>query len=175
MTPPNEARSNSGLTISSTLFQRISDLDSQAWATFVHAYGPVIYKWCRKDGLSDEEAADVGQDVFRGVATGIQRYDRSAGSNFLGWLRTITRFKVADHFRQSSRSRRAVGGTTFLSVIFGIAQDIESVQAATVSDEDTAEANALVTARTMSLLQAKVSREISRPVNDMGIWQPLWR
>jgi RNA polymerase sigma-70 factor (ECF subfamily) len=159
MAPIEESRPKTGLTISTTLFHRLSELDSHAWSTFVQLYGPVVYKWCRKDGLSEDQAADVGQEVFRAVSTSIQRFHRSPQGKFLGWLRTITRFKVADHFRQSAQNPQAVGGTAFLSVISGITSEVDVSQTESLDEPDAAEANAVVTERMLALIQSKFSQQ----------------
>ena len=160
MVPNREPPASTGLTVSTTLFQRISDLDAAAWGTFVQVYGPVVYRWCRNDGLSEDDAADVGQDVFRAVSTSIQRFERSDTSNFLGWLRTITRFKVADHFRQLSKKPQAVGGTAFLAVMSSI-RDPNDVSGGDTLDthtlEDADESQQLVTQRTLALMRDRFS------------------
>ncbi|MCA9215377.1 MAG: sigma-70 family RNA polymerase sigma factor [Planctomycetales bacterium] len=154
-----------GLTLSTTMFQRISDCDALAWNTFVRIYGPVIYQWCRKDGLSECDAADVGQDVFRAVSTSIQRFDRSANANFLGWLRTITRFKVADHFRQSSQLPQAVGGTEFQAVVAGMADagsKLDSTSAEIderLDDAEAANAQQLITQQTLAVIKSRFSTQ----------------
>jgi RNA polymerase sigma-70 factor (ECF subfamily) len=99
--------------MSTSLFDRVSVLDAEAWRKFVRIYGPLIFFWCRRDGLSDEDAADVGQEVFRAVAAGIGRYERQPGKAFAGWLRTITRNKTVDFWRRRERSPVAVGGSEF--------------------------------------------------------------
>jgi phosphatidylglycerophosphate synthase len=45
--------------------------DGQAWGRFVEIYSPLVFAYCRKRGLQDEDAADVVQDVFLGVAGSI--------------------------------------------------------------------------------------------------------
>jgi hypothetical protein len=50
---------------SSNLLLLIKAKDQEGWRRFVHLYGPLVYGWCRRFGLQEADAADVGQDVFR--------------------------------------------------------------------------------------------------------------
>jgi len=48
-----------------SLLERLRQADDgAAWAEFVHLYTPLLYGWARRTGLSDDEAADLLQDVF---------------------------------------------------------------------------------------------------------------
>ena len=59
-----------------------------------------------------EDAADVVQEVFRALAHAIAgfKYSRTMGT-FRGWLRTITKNKINDHFWGHAGRALAVGGT----------------------------------------------------------------
>jgi RNA polymerase sigma-70 factor (ECF subfamily) len=75
-------------------------------------YGPLIYRWCRQFGLQAADAFDVAQEVFVAVLSSVNAYHRDrAGDTFRGWLWTITRNKVRDHFRRQKGKARAQGGT----------------------------------------------------------------
>ena len=37
-------------------------------------YAPLVYYWCRKMELADQDAADIFQDVFQSVARRIQTF-----------------------------------------------------------------------------------------------------
>jgi RNA polymerase sigma-70 factor (ECF subfamily) len=94
------------------LLERAKARDEQAWRRLVELYGPLVYRWCRRPGLDQEKAAEVGQEVFLEVwrRLGEFRHDRP-GDTFRGWLKAITRSKVADYFRRSPAEGRAVGGS----------------------------------------------------------------
>lgn len=85
----------SPLTRASLLVQLRAGSNHEAWQEFVRLYGPIIYRFARKRGLQDADAADLMQDVMRSVSASIGRleYDRKQGT-FRGWLFTITRNKV---------------------------------------------------------------------------------
>ena len=97
---------------SPSLLDRVRQFDSDAWQKLTILYSPLVYRWCRQAGLQDNDAADVSQEVFRAVASGIAgfRRDRS-GDSFRGWLWTITRNKLRDYFRRQDERPGAIGGT----------------------------------------------------------------
>ena len=97
---------------SSSLIRRVKAHDSEAWQRLVKLYGPLVYRWARQAGLQDSDSADVMQEVFRGVASGIDRF-RSDGPNdsFRGWLWTITRNAVRRSYDRRLSRPDAVGGT----------------------------------------------------------------
>jgi RNA polymerase sigma-70 factor, ECF subfamily len=97
----------------SSLLERLRATDDGlAWERLLRLYGPTVAGWCRKAGVSPEDAADIGQEVFQAVARGIVgiRRDRPADS-FRGWLYTITRRRLFDHWRRATRQPRAAGGS----------------------------------------------------------------
>jgi RNA polymerase sigma-70 factor (ECF subfamily) len=95
-----------------SLLQRARGHDPAAWERIVALYGPLVLGWCRAWGLRDDDAADVFQDVFQAVAAHLGGFRRDrAGDTFRGWLRTITRNKVNDHFRRRDREPLGVGGS----------------------------------------------------------------
>ena len=98
---------------SPSLLARVQANQPGSWERLVDLYAPLVYHWCRRSALSPEDAADVFQEVFRSVAEHIAGFRRDrAGATFRGWLRTITRNKINDHFRRSQgRARRPAAPT----------------------------------------------------------------
>ena len=83
------------------------------WERFVRAYGTLVYEWCRRARLSEEDAADVSQDVFRVVAEKLDTFRRDQeGDTFHGWLWVVTRHKVLDHFRRREKCPAGEGGSS---------------------------------------------------------------
>jgi len=79
---------------------RLPDLEDRArWQEFYDTYWRLIYGVARKAGLSDAEAHDVVQETLIGVARGIGRYRREAGS-FKAWLLQLTRWRIVDQLRK---------------------------------------------------------------------------
>jgi len=99
-------------TTSTGLLDRAKAQDPEAWQRLTKLYSPLVYAWCRRSGVRAEDAADVLQDVFRAVHRGLAgfRHERP-GDTFRGWLWTITRNKIRDHYRSRGDQPDAVGGT----------------------------------------------------------------
>jgi RNA polymerase sigma-70 factor (ECF subfamily) len=97
---------------SRSLLERVRADDGSAWDRLVRLYAPLVMHWCRRWDLQEQDVADVFQEVFLSVATHITdfRKDRE-GDTFRGWLRTITRSKVLDHFRRRGREPAGCGGS----------------------------------------------------------------
>jgi RNA polymerase sigma-70 factor (ECF subfamily) len=97
------------------LLERVKVDDEAAWHRLIDLYAPLVYRWCRRDGLPEQDAADVFQDVFQSVAVHIADFRKEKqGDTFRGWLRTITRNKVRDQFRRSRRQPAGEGGSEAL-------------------------------------------------------------
>jgi RNA polymerase sigma-70 factor (ECF subfamily) len=97
---------------SRSLLARLHANDPVAWDRLVLLYAPLVWHWCRTLGLPAQEIADVFQDVFQAVAAHLPTFHRDRPADtFRGWLRTITRNKVHDHFRKRRREPQAAGGT----------------------------------------------------------------
>jgi len=97
---------------SSSLLRRVKRQDADAWRRLVRLYGPLVYLWARQCGLQADDAADVLQETFVAVAEGVQRFRREQPADtFRGWLWTITRNKIRDHFRRRQGQAAAQGGT----------------------------------------------------------------
>lgn len=89
---------------SSTLLGRVRADEAGAWDRLVALYAPLLYHWCRRWKLQDEDLADVFQEVFKTLVVHIGAFRRQReGDTFRGWLYTITRSKVLDHFRRRGR------------------------------------------------------------------------
>ena len=94
-----------------SLLVRLKDSrDAEAWRQFVELYGPIIYRFGRRHRLQDADAADLTQEVLRGVSGGVGRfdYDPRLGS-FRGWLFTLARRKLADLLARRRRQVQATG------------------------------------------------------------------
>jgi RNA polymerase sigma-70 factor (ECF subfamily) len=97
-----------------SLVLRLRDAGDQlAWAEFVDIYEPVIYRLARKWGLQDADAHDLCQEVFRGVAKSIERWDPDpAKGRFRSWLFRIARNRVVDSLAAQRRHARGTGRTS---------------------------------------------------------------
>ena len=100
------------LSTSFSLIERVRKSEPEGWKRLVELYGPLVYRWSRQAGLQADDAADVVQDTFRTVLAGIVNFrHQESNSSFLGWLRTIVRSRVIDHFRRVARQPVGQGGS----------------------------------------------------------------
>jgi len=106
-------QSETSVSTSRSLLRRAREHDAAAWQKLTAVYTPLVYQWCRQAGLQTSDAADVVQEVFRSVATGLDGFRKERPEDtFRGWLWTITRNKIRDHYRASAGRPEAQGGTT---------------------------------------------------------------
>jgi RNA polymerase sigma-70 factor (ECF subfamily) len=78
----------------------------------VTLYAPLVFAWCRRWDLQEQDTADIFQEVFQAVARHLGSFRKTRpGDTFRGWLRAITRNKIHDHFRRLGREPGGVGGT----------------------------------------------------------------
>jgi RNA polymerase sigma-70 factor (ECF subfamily) len=82
--------------------------DNESWRVFFDTYWRLIYAMALKSGLTNTEAQDVVQETIICVAKDIQKFkrDRRLGS-FKGWLRNLTRWRIADQLRKRVGMARA--------------------------------------------------------------------
>lgn len=96
---------------STSLLLRIRTRDQDGWIQFCSIYGPTVYRWARRTGLQDSDAADIVQDVFQAVANAIDRFQKNKPEDsFRAWLRTITQNKVRDVYRRRRNETQSIGG-----------------------------------------------------------------
>src|SRR5947209_20217545 len=63
-----------------SLLLRIRDAgDRAAWLQFVEIYAPLVYRFARKRGLQDADAADLAQEVLQAVAGASRRLEYDPG------------------------------------------------------------------------------------------------
>lgn len=146
-----------------SLLYRLKANEAAAWDRLVLLYAPLVYHWCRKLELPEQDAADIFQDVFQSLASKISTFRKEQpGDTFRGWLRTITHNKVYDHFRKQGREPQAAGGTE-ANIRFS---QLESLDRTTNSDDDEEQAYQQLVRRALELI-----REDFTP----RTWQAFWR
>ncbi|HJT78164.1 MAG TPA: sigma-70 family RNA polymerase sigma factor [Gemmataceae bacterium] len=97
-----------------SLLVRLRDpRDEAAWRQFVDLYTPLVYRYARKQGLQDADAADLTQEVLGAVAGAIGRldYDPARGA-FRNWLFTVVRHKLSNWRRAQGVRTPGSGDTT---------------------------------------------------------------
>ena len=95
-----------------SLLERARGRDAVAWERLVQLYRRLVLFWCRRGGVPEEDAEDVAQEIFAGLAAGLDGFHRDRpGDTFRGWLRRIARNQVLLYFRCNRGRRRAEGGS----------------------------------------------------------------
>ena len=90
-----------------SLLVRLRDrLDESAWSEFVRLYAPVVYRFARRRGLQDADAADLTQEVLKSVSASVGAFDPARGL-FRGWLFTLVHRRLYD--LQQTMRRQPVG------------------------------------------------------------------
>lgn len=88
---------------SSSLLRQLRQPDNQlAWHRFVSSYRPLILEWVRRL-LPEAEAEDVTQVVLGELVRCLPTFEYDPGrGSFRGYLRTLVKTKVVDHWRRSA-------------------------------------------------------------------------
>lgn len=102
-----------------SLLVRIRDTsDSRAWSEFVDIYTPLVFGFLRRRGLQDSDAADVTQEVFRGVSKSIESFKHGNGhGSFRSWLLAVTHNKLCDHASREQRQLQGQGDTQNMKLL----------------------------------------------------------
>ncbi|MEM8734173.1 MAG: sigma-70 family RNA polymerase sigma factor [Planctomycetota bacterium] len=163
--PDDRSQVTDSLATSTSLLARADAGDASAWSQVVQLYGPLVYAWARKSGLSSEDAADTLQETMLAVSEGLSRYDKNRpGSTFRGWLRQITRNKCVDLFRRSAMlPANARGGSTNMMRLNEDALDAELNSA---KPETLAAERRQVVQRALAIMRNHFER---------STWQAFWR
>ncbi|HEV3342884.1 MAG TPA: sigma-70 family RNA polymerase sigma factor [Pirellulales bacterium] len=114
-----------------TLLARLADpRDVAAWSEFTQIYEEAIYRYSRSRGLQDSDAWEVVQQVLLVVhhAVGDWRPSGRAGS-FRGWLHRTARRVCLRCLRDRRRADRALGGSSVVERLHGIAGPAPSERA----------------------------------------------
>ena len=160
VTVPSVNPSDSSSATSLSLLERVKSRDPAAWERVVAVYGPLVDHWCRQAGLQDADIADVRQDVLLAVARTIGEFRRDRpGDSFRGWLRTITRSKLTDHWRKKPAAEANTGGSDAYRQLQQLPDDD-----ATESVADAAESG-LVYRRALALIQTDF---------EVRTWRAFW-
>ena len=92
-----------------TLLFRLRDWhDAASWEEFYRLYRLLVHGLAERAGLTHAEAEEVTQDVFKRVAETIHEFeaDPQRGS-FRRWLMNLTRWRIADKFRERPKGENA--------------------------------------------------------------------
>lgn len=97
-------------TTSPSLLQRLRQPGEQcAWERFTELYTPLLYYWARRQGLQQQDAADLVQEVLALLVRKLPAFHYDHQGSFRSWLRTVTLNKLRDLHR--SRCARPMSDT----------------------------------------------------------------
>jgi RNA polymerase sigma-70 factor (ECF subfamily) len=112
--------------------------DASAWTRLVGLYAPLVAAWCRRWGVAEQDVLDLLQEVFAAVSKNLNHFRKEQPHDtFRGWLLTIARNKVRDHYRRRTSQPAAVGGTE-ASLRMAQVLDPQSEPAAADTDDQVA-------------------------------------
>ena len=146
--------------ISSTLLGQVRARQPEPWQRLVEVYGPVVYHWCRRLGVA---TADIVQEVFGAVAARLGQFRRDGPRDSFGaWLRTITRNKAHDYFRQRQGQSVAEGGTDAYRQLLNLPQCPDQ----STSSYNSLETDGLLVHRILDVVLAEF---------ESRTWEAFWR
>jgi RNA polymerase sigma-70 factor (ECF subfamily) len=150
---------------SRSLLERVRADDPEAWDRLVALYAPLVLHWCQRLGLARQDVADVFQEVFRAVAGHIRGFHKDQpGDTFRGWLRTITRNKVHDHYRRLHHEPAGVGGSEAQARLLAIPSPGLGEESDAPGSDEEAERGLL-----------RRALEMIRDEFEERTWQAFWR
>lgn len=167
----DSGQQKSGSSTSRSLLKRLTEQDASAWRELVRLYSPLVVYWCQRRGLSTHEIEDVVQDVFRTVVTNITRFRKDRPTDtFRGWMRTITRSRIADHFRRSAFEPKPAGGSEANIRLNQFADSLDGVSAASRDEQNDGDEE---TAADRELYLRAI--DMIRDSFEERTWQAFWR
>ncbi len=139
-----------------SLVRRLLDGSPNAWRDLVELYGPLVDRWCRAAGVPHDSVAEIAQETFLAAFRSMHRFNPAQpGATFRGWLWSVARNRIRDHFRHR-RPDAAAGGST-------AAEKLEKL-ADTTPDEEPSEA------RDIARLTQRAMRRVE-PEYEPRTWQ----
>ena len=152
---------------STDLLNQVVAGDQEAWERFVEIYSSLIYLCCRRRGVAEADAADLGQNVLRRVFLSIGDLDRNGPDRGLRrWLMTIAKNVAIDHFRRVAKEQHGLEQ----DVVQGLIRDLEAPAEDTSDD-----ASGSFRLDKVSVLMVRRILEAARPDYEERTWQAFWR
>jgi RNA polymerase sigma factor (sigma-70 family) len=84
-----------------TLLKKVADWeDHPAWVRFRDTYNPLLWRWCRRYSLSDDQIEEVCQRIWIELADRMKTFEYDPNRTFRGWLRRLCESRVLNFLRQ---------------------------------------------------------------------------
>jgi RNA polymerase sigma-70 factor (ECF subfamily) len=74
--------------------------DQAAWERFVRLYTPLLMAWARRAGLSDQDGADLTQEVLVLLLNKLPEFRYDQRGSFRAWLKTVATNKCNELHRR---------------------------------------------------------------------------
>jgi len=105
----------SGSTTTALLAGLFDSANEGVWREFDARYRPMIHSFARKLGLSDADAADIGQETMARFVREYRagKYDRRRG-RLRSWIIGIVKYRVADLRRSQAARGKPHGGSVLV-------------------------------------------------------------
>jgi RNA polymerase sigma factor (sigma-70 family) len=88
------------------LLSEVADWENQpAWHRFWETYNPMLERWCRGYGLSEEWIDEVCHRIWIELADRMKTFEYDPNRTFRGWLRRLCQSRVLDFLRQRRAAR----------------------------------------------------------------------
>lgn len=133
---PSTLYADDSLRTRASLIERLRDLDdNESWDRFYRTYVNAVQGHARKRGLTEAEAEEVAQEVFKRIAETIHSFEPGPRTgSFRRWLYQLARWRADDKIRERERVTPefvAASGTTVqnsvgLVSIGGVEQALEA-------------------------------------------------
>jgi RNA polymerase sigma-70 factor (ECF subfamily) len=109
----------SDLRTSASLLVRLRqpETDQQAWAEFVHRYGPLLHRWCKHWKLQEADIEDVSQAVLAKLVSKLQAFEYDPARSFRAYLKTLTHYAWLDLLEGRQRAGAGAGGSACLELL----------------------------------------------------------
>ena len=166
--------------LSTSLLNRVQEMQPDAWSRLTSVFSPIVYRWSRESGLTRADSADIVQEVFIAVARNIATFERQKDKgSFRSWLATITRNKVRDRFRKIQRSVNSVGGTQAFEQLNNLPDknDLESMDSSPIplpaSQSDELLSQVIDPKQLEFRIPARVLQLVKKNC-DQKTWQAFW-
>ena len=142
------------------MISRLAERSEGAWLDFVQIYGDALKRFCVSRGLSQDDAADVCQDVLTALDKNLVdgKYDPEKG-RFRSWLFGIARNISVDKFYERAKQINATGGSS-----------IQQLVEATPDNDDISEAIEREYRRSL----ASTAAARIRPTVSEATWRSFW-
>lgn len=95
-----------------SLLEKARQNDGRAWEKIVQLYAPLVYRWCRRAGMSYHDIENLSQEAFTLAYRKLARFRKEKETDsFRGWLYTLVRNLRIDWLRKREGHAVALGGS----------------------------------------------------------------